>query len=159
MEKIAILKTNRSEYSIKEAANSSITVRELIEYLEDNLDPDSRIVFSNDNGYTYGYITESVVDEETLEEEPEEKDDAFTREDMVSDIERAIDKNDGKPISVKVVWLERYEDKEVLTAGYNDAGSLGVTLADGNFILIDELTDDEVDAVWFEGVQLHQWQH
>ena len=67
MEKIAILKTNRSEYSIKEAANDSITVRELIEYLQYNLDPDSRIVFSNDNGYTYGYITERVVDEETWE--------------------------------------------------------------------------------------------
>lgn len=72
MEKITILKTNRSEYSIKEAADNSITVRELIEYLQYNTDLDSRIVFSNDNGYTYGYITEDVVDEEFWEEEPEE---------------------------------------------------------------------------------------
>ena len=72
MEKITILKTNRYEYSIKEAANNSITVRELIEYLQYNTDLDSRIVFSNDNGYTYGYITEDVVDEEFWEEEPEE---------------------------------------------------------------------------------------
>lgn len=156
MEKIAILKTNRSEYSINEAADNSITVREFIEYLQDNLDLDSRIVFSNDNGYTYGYITESVVGEEPWELEPEEEDDEWTREDMVSDIEQAIEKNGGKPIEVKVVWLERYEDKEVLTAGYNDAGRLGITLEDGSFVLIDELTDDEVDSVWFEATQLRR---
>ena len=74
MEKITILKTNRYEYSIKEAANNSITVRELIEYLQYNTDLDSRIVFSNDNGYTYGYITEDIVDEEFWEEEPAEED-------------------------------------------------------------------------------------
>ena len=156
MEKIAILKTNRSEYSIKEAADYSITVRELIEHLRDNLDPDSRIVFSNDGGYTYGYITESVVGEQFWDDEPEEEDEEWTREEMVADIERAIEKNDGKPIEVKVVWLKRYEDKEVLTAGYDDAGKLGVTLEDGNFIPVDELNDDEVDSVWFEGTQLRR---
>jgi hypothetical protein len=31
---------------------------------------DSRIVFSNDNGYTYGYITERAVGEKEWEEEP-----------------------------------------------------------------------------------------
>lgn len=156
MEKIAILKTNRSEYSIKEAATGSITVRELIEYLRDNLDLDMPIVFSNDGGYTYGYITESVVGEQFWDDEPEEEDDEWTREEMVADIERAVEKNDGKPIEVKVVWLKRYEDKEVLTAGYDDAGRLGVTLEDSTFIPIDELDDDEVDSVWFEGTQLRR---
>ena len=99
------------------------------------------------------------VGEETWEEEPEEEDDEWTREEMVSDIEKAIEKNGGKPIEVKVVWLKNYEDKEVLTAGYDDSGRLGITLEDGSFILIDELNDDEVDAVWFQGVQLRQWQH
>jgi hypothetical protein len=156
MEKIAILATNRSEYSIKEAADYSITVRELIEHLRDNLDPDSRIVFSNDGGYTYGYITESVVGEEFWEEEPEEEEEEWTREEMVSDIERAIEKNGGKPITVKVVWLKNYDDKEVLTAGYDDSGRLGITLEDGSFVLIDELNDDEVDSVWFEATQLRR---
>ena len=78
---------------------------------------------------------------------------------MVSDIEKAIGKNDGKPILVKVVWLKGYEDKEVLTAGYDDSGRLGVTLEDGSFIPIDELDDDDVDKVWFEGTQLRMWQH
>lgn len=156
MEKIAILATNRSEYSIKEAADYSITVRELIEHLQDNLDPDSRIVFSNDGGYTYGYITESVVGEEFWEGEPEEEEEEWTREEMVADIERAIEKNGGKPITVKVVWFKNYDDKEVLTAGYDDAGRLGVTLEDGNFIPVNELNDDEVDSVWFEGTQLRR---
>ena len=159
MERIIVLKTNRSEYSVKEAAKGSITVGDLIEILRNCHDLDAPIVFSNDNGYTYGYITESVVDEEFWEEEPEEEDEEWTRDEMVSDIERAIEKNDSKPIEVKVVWLKGYEDKEVLTAGYDDSGRLGVTLEDGSFILIDELSDDEVDKVWFEGTQLRRWQH
>lgn len=155
MERIIILKTNRSEYSIKEAANGSITVGDLIEILRNYHDLDAPIVFSNDNGYTYGYITESVVDEEYWEEESEEEDDELTREDMVSDIERAIEKNGGKPITVKVVWLERYDDREVITAGYQD-GVLGVTLEDGEFLPLDDLSDDEVDCVWFEGTQIRR---
>lgn len=155
MERIIILKTNRSEYSVKEAANGSITVGDLIEILRNCHDLDAPIVFSNDNGYTYGYITESVVDEEYWEEEPEEEEDEFTREDMVSDIERAIEKNGGKPITVKVVWFERYDDREVITAGYQD-GVLGVTLEDGEFLPLDDLSDDEVDCVWFEGTQIRR---
>ena len=159
MERIIVLKTNRSEYSVKEAAKGSITVGDLIEILRNCHDLDAPIVFSNDNGYTYGYITESVVDEEFWEEEPEEEDEEFTREEMVSNIERAIEKNGGKPIEVKVVWLKNYDDKEVLTAGYDDSGRLGITLEDGSFVLIDELNDDEVDSVWFEATQLRRWQH
>ena len=159
-ENITILRTNRSEYSIKEAADYSITVRELIDYLRDNADLDSRIVFSNDGGYTYGYITEDVVGEEYYEEEPEEEDEEWTREEMVSDIERAIEKNGGMPIEVKVVWLKNYDDKEVLTAGYQGdvlgVDVLGVTLEDGEFIPLDELDDDEVDKVWFEGTQIRR---
>jgi hypothetical protein len=153
-ETFTILKTNRSEYNIKEAAVQSITVRELIDYLRDNADLDSRIVFSNDGGYTYGYITESVVGEHFYEEEVEE-DDELTRQDMVDDIVRAIEKKGGQPIPVKVVWLERYDDREVITAGYQD-GVLGVTLEDGEFLPLDDLSDDEVDCVWFEGTQIRR---
>ena len=156
MEKIAILKTNRNEYSIKEAANGSITVRELIEYLQDNLDLDSRIVFSNDGGYTYGYITENVVDEQFWDDEPEEEDEGYTREDMIGDIERAIEKNGGEPIAVRVVWLENYNDLEVISAGDNKEGRLGVTLENNHFLPLDKLTDDEVDSVWFEGTQIRR---
>lgn len=68
MKFIAILKTNRSEYDANLAANNSISVKELIRELE-QIDEDAKIVFSNDNGYTYGYIDESCVDIKEIETE------------------------------------------------------------------------------------------
>ena len=65
MDFIATLKTNRSEYSIQDAAQRSLTVGELIRELG-QLDENAKIVFSNDNGYTYGYVTESCVDIEKI---------------------------------------------------------------------------------------------
>lgn len=40
-----------------------MTIGELIAYLQDNFDEDSKIIFSNDNGYTYGVIKEYQIDE------------------------------------------------------------------------------------------------
>ena len=60
---MVILKTNRTYYNVKEAANDSITVREFIEHLEGNFNLDDKIVFSNDGGYTYGYINENTAKE------------------------------------------------------------------------------------------------
>lgn len=57
---MVLLKTNRTYYSSEEAAKDSITVEELIEELS-NLPSKEKIVFSNDNGYTYGYITPGVI--------------------------------------------------------------------------------------------------
>lgn len=37
----------------------TMTVRELIDYLENNFDDDQEVFLDNDNGYTYGSITES----------------------------------------------------------------------------------------------------
>lgn len=153
MEKIAILKTNRSEYSVKEAANNSITVRELIEYLERNLDPDSPIVFSNDNGYTYGYITESVVDEEFLEEEPEEEDLSIQRDEIEHELFNAVRKNDDKP--VKIIAVTSDDGKRLfISMGYNDSRVFGVTTDDEEFVPIEELSDDEVYNVY---VSLTRW--
>ena len=141
MEKIAILKTNRSECSIKEAANDSITVRELIEYLENNLDPDSRIVFSNDNGYTYGYITERAVNEETWEEEPEEEDLAMQRPEMEYEMFNAVRKNNDNPVKLIAVTSDDGE-RLYISLGYNDSREFGV------------FTDDEVYSVY---VSLTRW--
>lgn len=153
MEKIAILKTNRSEYSVKEAANNSITVRELIEYLERNLDPDSPIVFSNDNGYTYGYITESVVDEEFLEEEPEEEDLSIQRDEIEHELFNAVRKNDDKP--VKIIAVTSDDGKRLfISMGYNDSMVFGVATDDEEFVPIEELSDDEVYNVY---VSLTRW--
>ena len=77
MIRIVTLNTNRYEYDIRDAAASSITVRELIDELERNYNEEDKIVFSNDNGYTYGYVTEDRLQEHTVktreEEEFEEK--------------------------------------------------------------------------------------
>lgn len=77
MIRIVTLNTNRYEYDIRDAAAGSITVRELIDELERNYNEEDKIVFSNDNGYTYGYVTEDRLQEHTVktreEEEFEEK--------------------------------------------------------------------------------------
>lgn len=66
MEKIVTLLTSRDEYDIRRASESSMTVRDLIDELE-NYPLDAKIVFSNDRGYTYGYITYSKIDMEEVE--------------------------------------------------------------------------------------------
>ena len=73
MQKIVILNTHRSDYDIRDAADCSMTVGELIEELR-GYDEDLKVVFSNDHGYTYGSISEDDVDyinQETREEEDE----------------------------------------------------------------------------------------
>ena len=74
MEKIVTLLTSRDEYDIRRASESSMTVRELIDELE-NYPSNAKVVFSNDRGYTYGYITTSKIDMEEVEtfEEEEER--------------------------------------------------------------------------------------
>ena len=57
---MVILRTNRTYYSAEEAENESITVGELIERLEE-FNPNDKVIFSNDNGYTYGYISRGTV--------------------------------------------------------------------------------------------------
>lgn len=70
MEQIVILKTSRDEYNIRESAKVSYSVEELIERLE-NFPKDAKIVFSNDNGHTFGSIDGGsirVLSVETKEE-------------------------------------------------------------------------------------------
>lgn len=59
---MVLLKTNRSEYNADSAAKCSMTVGELIDFLGD-FNKSDKIVFSNDNGYTYGYITEDCFED------------------------------------------------------------------------------------------------
>lgn len=64
--------TDRETYSAEDSAKHSITVRELIDELE-QYDEDAKVVFANDNGFTYGKITNRCIaqieDEETEEDE------------------------------------------------------------------------------------------
>lgn len=57
MERIITIDTRRSDYSVKEAADNSMTVTELIEELR-YLPGDCKVVFKNDGGYTYGYVSD-----------------------------------------------------------------------------------------------------
>ena len=52
---IVALKTNRDYYDAKECAENSMSVGEFMDMLS-NYPRDSKIVFSNDNGYTYGVV-------------------------------------------------------------------------------------------------------
>lgn len=73
MVRIVTLSTNRSEYDVRDAAECSMTVGELIEELR-GFNEDYKVVFMNDNGYTYGYVNSDDVDVvrvETREEEEE----------------------------------------------------------------------------------------
>ena len=57
---MVILKTNRETYDENWAAAYSMTVKEFIELLEQE-DENEKIIFSNDNGYTYGVIRENTI--------------------------------------------------------------------------------------------------
>ena len=73
METIVTLNTNRSEYDIREAAKCSCTVRELVDELLSNYNEDDKIVFSNDNGYTFGYVGAGYIDAQRVETYEEEE--------------------------------------------------------------------------------------
>ena len=73
MVRIVTLSTNRSEYDIREAAKYSCTVGELIDELRRNYNEGDKIVFSNDNGYTYGYVGTDCIAERNVETQEEEE--------------------------------------------------------------------------------------
>ena len=67
-----MLLTNREEYDIRDAASRSMTVRQLIDELECNYNEDDKIVFSNDHGFTYGYVGAGYIDSKRVETREEE---------------------------------------------------------------------------------------
>ena len=60
MKDIVALRTNRDYYDVREAAEYSLTVDEVIDMLS-NYPGDAKVVFSNDNGYTYGVVSDNTV--------------------------------------------------------------------------------------------------
>lgn len=52
---IVYLNTTRDGYAPEQVLNQTITVRQLIQYLE-GCDPEAAVMYRNDNGYTYGGI-------------------------------------------------------------------------------------------------------
>ena len=66
------IKAERYSYSVKESADDTMTVGELIYRLKD-FPEDMPIIISNDNGYTFGRIWAGTVGEITEKEEEEEE--------------------------------------------------------------------------------------
>lgn len=59
---VLYIEGRRNGYGIDQCGNT-MTVGELIEFLQD-FDEDTPIYLKNDNGYTYGSITESSFEED-----------------------------------------------------------------------------------------------
>ena len=73
MEQIVILRTTRDKYDIRECAKHSYSVEQIMDILS-RCPKDAKMVFSNDNGFSFGSIdgaTIRVVEVETKEEEEE----------------------------------------------------------------------------------------
>lgn len=62
---ILLLDARRDAYGISDVADGTMTVRELIQFLED-FDEDSKVVLSYDNGYTYGRVAARRFSEHNL---------------------------------------------------------------------------------------------
>lgn len=71
--KYLILQTCRNGYDATQAEDcaTALTVRELIDVLN-QYDKDLKVYFDNDNGYTYGSVTEDCIDTEEYEEESDD---------------------------------------------------------------------------------------
>lgn len=67
---VIIIEAKREGYTIEQAENEreAITVGELMRLLED-FDEDTKVYISNDNGYTYGSVTEYRIREEWVDED------------------------------------------------------------------------------------------
>ena len=66
MEKVLTLNTHRTCYGISQLG-TTLTVGDLISLLQE-FDEDTKVCFSNDNGYTYGEINEYDLQLESEEE-------------------------------------------------------------------------------------------
>ena len=57
---IVTLKTSRDYYDIKDCAEYSLSVAEIMDILS-RCPEDAKVVFSNDNGYTYGIVDNNTI--------------------------------------------------------------------------------------------------
>lgn len=69
---VLIIEAKREGYTIEQAENEreAITVGELMQMLED-FDEGTKVYISNDNGYTYGSVTEYRIREDWVDEDDE----------------------------------------------------------------------------------------
>ena len=111
MIEIVKLYTSRDEYDIRLAAERSLTVGELIDELK-RMDENAKVVFDNDNGYTYGYVCSESVDSDMYETREEEE-----RRETIEGIESELEDLDYEyqhpdeddPMSDEQYYKERRE--------------------------------------------------
>lgn len=71
--KIVIISAHRQAYRIDNVLkHSTMTVGELVKFLEENFDEDSPLILSHDNGYTYGALDADYFREAEVGEDGEE---------------------------------------------------------------------------------------
>lgn len=58
---MVLLHTGRDGYAPSQVIDRAMSVRELIDFLESEFDEDEKVLFSNDNGYTYGWVSEGRI--------------------------------------------------------------------------------------------------
>ena len=105
MKRVITIKTNRSYYDIEDATNEAITIGELIDILK-YYDEDDKVILSNDNGYTYGYINDDAVREVEFETHEEEE----LRENM--------EELDGELTDLEARYENPLEDEEMTDEEY-----------------------------------------
>lgn len=71
--KVLTMNTRRNGYSVDQCGRT-LTVGELIAYLE-QWDEDTKVFYSNDNGYTYGSINFNDIDEKEIDDELDDDED------------------------------------------------------------------------------------
>lgn len=70
MANILMIAGRREAYRAEDLLHKTVTVGELIAYLE-QFDDDTKVVLNNDNGYTFGSIDYESFEEADEEEEEE----------------------------------------------------------------------------------------
>ena len=88
MDKVVTFKTHCKTYDVREAMESAMTVADLKRAL-DYLPSDAKVVFDNNNGYSFGEITHSRIDVACVETY-EEQNDREEAEDEMENIENAV---------------------------------------------------------------------
>ena len=68
MKEVCFINGNRDGYS-PDQCYRTMTVQELVDYLTNNFDGDSEVFLRNDNGYTYGSISDGDIHSGRYDEE------------------------------------------------------------------------------------------
>lgn len=87
MKDVIFLHTSRDVYSANECIGDTMTVGELINKLR-HYDEDTPIMFCNDNGYTYGYITDGRFADASIKTANDERREEL--EEAIDDLEWEI---------------------------------------------------------------------